>query len=518
MNKKLFLLIFIPVFFLFACTSLKDGDVKDINKELEFKLNKVQLTKTFQQIEPFATFSTKAPKDKKYISLLVSGGLLESSGLKVNKIVRKNNELNIYIENIINEDSELAIPQAIVSIDAKEFEQPDKVQLKVIGDNLSPINIKILYNDVISIVDTQFKLSNITTPQISLLKSDLEDTDFVWSVKYDSAFDKSNKDINLISFDALIDANSGKIIDSQKILISEPLDKGNIVGLYSNRYLIYKIKSMVKDEEKEDIWVYDEIKKEKTLLFSSKFQTSNLHFSPNNKYLSFIETGDKTSNLYIVPDSKNAYRVPIKEDINPVNHTWIDDSTIGLIENKKGYSKLYKLDIKTNEIKDMTNFNTYISNLIVFNNMYLYTEFDSSSLNNDIYITNDFNDFSLVGSGHSAKFLNKDTIVYMESKENTEENIIHFHNLKDGNEITSISGLIPDFQIIDNQSILYPEKSVGNNNYDLKRYNVANGKMTNAIKTTTPKVFFNKNNNSYFINLNSPIENDINMLIYNIKP
>lgn len=518
MNKKILLIILTLLLFLFACRSLDQEDRIYTHKNLNFQIEKVQLTKIFQKTEAYGEFKTRIsnPKDGEKLKLIISAGLKEASALEINKIVREDNDLNIYINTISEENSSLVIPQATVLLNPKDIENPDTIKFNIIDEGSKPINLKIGYNDAISIIESHFKLNTIITPDATLIKNT---KGLVWEMQYPAVIDKSEASTPLIKLKVGIDANSGKILNKNKEKISEALDSGNIIGFFKDRYILYKKLLEGNKENSEELWVYNIYTNEKSLVFSSAYSISTPHISNGNSYIAFIEIGKSGNNLYIVPKhTKNAYKISLEQNINPTALDWIDDKNLCLIESKDNNSTVYNFNIDKNILEEVASFNKKISNLSIRNGSYLFTEEDESTYNDDIYITRDFKDFNLISKGFNPKFLNNNTIVYMKSKEKKEQNFIHIYDLTSSEDRYKFDGLISGYQIIDDYSLIYSVKSTSFNSYIFKKYNYHNNSIEELTESVTSKAYYNNSNNLFFINLNSPFDSDKNMLIYPIKP
>lgn len=516
MNKNLIILSLILVVFLVGCNPIFQREDRLDYRDLDFDLEKIQLTKTFHQTQPYAEFLTKGSiQEDKKLRLLISAGLSEASGLKINRITRDNNNLNIYLETIKEEKNDLSIPQAIVLLDPEDIDRPDKFTFNIINENSEAILLKLAFNEALSIAESSFKLSTVSSPKVNLYK---EGDDLIWDIDYEAVMDKSEKDLPLVSLCVKIDANTGKIIYENKEVISKPLDAGNILSLFKGKYLFYKKKVQDKNVPREELWLYNVYNASKTLLFSSEYPISSPHVSTNLAYISFIETTDLASNLYIVPKtSRKAYKLSLEKNIDPVIADWINYRKLCLVEHSDNNSIFYEYDIVTDELKKLGSLDLKVASLSTRNNNYCLLEEDDSGFNDNIYLTRDFKDYRMVAKGYNPRFLNNDNLVYMESKEGKEENIVHIYNLTRAEDKFKFEGMIPSYQIIDDYNILYPIKSDNQKSYSLNKYISYSDSLVEMGDSLTTKAFYSKLDNNFYINLSSPVENDSNMLIYPIK-
>jgi hypothetical protein len=115
----------------------RDTQVSVEDTELKYKIDKVILSKGYQAIKP----SVEVVKKNNDVKLLVSVGLIETSGVKVDQIVKKGNIINIHVLNELEEDNvQLAIPQIFIELVNAKAINLDDIKFNIINDNFSNRN------------------------------------------------------------------------------------------------------------------------------------------------------------------------------------------------------------------------------------------------------------------------------------------------------------------------------------------------------------------------------------------
>ncbi|NLV77102.1 MAG: hypothetical protein GX023_09020, partial [Tissierellia bacterium] len=102
MKKILFLFIIITLILATSgCTTNIKGPFlameKSTEESLSYKIEKIILSKGFQSIEP----NVEIVNQNSSLKLLVTTGLIESSGVTIDKIIKSGNEINIYINRLL---------------------------------------------------------------------------------------------------------------------------------------------------------------------------------------------------------------------------------------------------------------------------------------------------------------------------------------------------------------------------------------------------------------------------------
>ena len=136
--KKYILLLFIPLLIILAtgCRMNKTKDLeptKDTVEELlGFKIEKIVLSKGYQTLEPKIDSIIEDNKTK----LSISFGLIECSGITIDKITKKGNEINIYANRLLEDDkTQLVIPQATIYLEEALDVKKNDVKFNIVNQN-----------------------------------------------------------------------------------------------------------------------------------------------------------------------------------------------------------------------------------------------------------------------------------------------------------------------------------------------------------------------------------------------
>ena len=150
------------------------------------------------------------------MKLLASLGIVESSGVTIDKITKLDNNINIYINRLLDEGKvQLAIPQVMIEIQEPIVEKLESLNFNIINQNYEPIYLKFNKKQILNNIYSQFKISSNTIPTVTLTKP--KDT-IIWNISFQNIYDKENYKSPLINFNVKVDALTGEIIDSKKTI------------------------------------------------------------------------------------------------------------------------------------------------------------------------------------------------------------------------------------------------------------------------------------------------------------
>ncbi len=516
MNKKITILILILLTLLTSCTGKDTITNKTQEEELDFEVEKIQMTKSYQNITPYAEIKSNIENDSN-LAILVSAGLTESEGLKVDRVTKEDNQIKIHITNLYGDNNILAVPQALVLLKNQDLNLKDNIKFVVENTEENQIDLKISMDDAINKLNSEYQLSSLTRAKVNLIR---EDDKLYWDIFYDAIFDKSEKQLPIISLRAILDTNTGDVIRLESNHLAEAIDEGNIVNYDTDKVILYKKNTPSNVEEKnlEELWSYNLDNKQKTLLFKSENTIINTQIRSDLKFISFIENKKGANNLYIVPkSSNNAFKVAIEEEINPSLSAWVGND-LYLIENNKDKANVYKYSLNDDSLDLVSKLDFHVENFNYQSNYFILGESVEESLNKKIYITKDFNNIKDIGYGFNVKLKNN-TILYIEDLENSEDNLIKKYNINSDSHEEIYSGLVNSFQLI-NDEIVYPVKLKSDNLYSIYSQNINSDDNEEIHTCFTNKLYSNKNKTLFYINISSPLEKEKNMLIYKhkIKP
>ncbi|MBU5438486.1 hypothetical protein KQI42_10725 [Tissierella sp. MSJ-40] len=485
---------------------------ENIEQELiNYEVEKIVLSKGFQSIEPNVEVLKKTNK----IKLLTSLGLVESSGVTINKIVKDGKQIDIYVNSLFEEDKlQLAVPQVVIELKDSQLGKIEDMKFNIINENYKPINIKFGKNQVLNKIYSHFKISTNSIPTVNLTR--LKDK-VLWNISFNTIFDKQSSKAPLVNLSVQIDANTGDIIKSEKNIVSNYIDEGNILDYVPGNSLLYKRTQEVEGKIMDSLWSYDTKSKEITNIYTSKDKISSAAFSPDLKFISIIETDGNLSDLYIIPSSdKRAYRVTSENPINPKTMMWKNGNTLFLINNNEDNSNIYSYNVDKNESQLVATLNMNIENLQIHDDNFLVVEGEENEVNKKISITKNWQDFKFKDSGFNPKFIDKNKIAYLKNKESEDKNLLYIYDVNTSKIYDILDYNVSNFLTISNKSLIFVEKNTCNNDYTLYSYEYNNKEVQSIAKINGDKIYYDSNNNLIYITLIPPFENEKAEIIYSL--
>lgn len=500
---KFFVFIFLLPIFLLGCVKREEVanvSVEETTEEIDFEVDSIKLTKSFQNTEPYGQIlkPVKSKKKNGKRRILVSLGLMESSGAKVEKVLKTNNQLDIYVSSIFDQnDLQLAVPQLTLEIEEKYIDKPEDTSINIINTNSKPIKVKVGINDILSKIQTHFKVSTNSNPKVNLVKNE---DNLVWQVEYNSIFDKDNKDFPLIDLFTSFNAENGEILESHKNFISNSIDNGHVIH-YVDDYLIYK-KAL---EAGEELWAYNVNSSDKTLLFTTNYKILNIEINPNHKSMAIIEETDIGKNLYLVNQSDlKAYKILLDEVI-PSSVIWKDPDTMLVVSKDKKETSIYQYDISKSVKSKFAHLNKDLQCVQFKNDQYLVVE--NKSDESLIYLTSDFSEFKLLDKGISPKFLGDGAVVFLKPNKDNNDNQLYIRSLTE-EKSDLIDKNIVTFKVINNDLFMVKNSS-NHNSYTLIQYDKTKEDKVLA-NSITGNINYNPEKNEIYIGVSLPADLDLN--------
>ncbi|WP_077369817.1 hypothetical protein [Anaerosalibacter sp. Marseille-P3206] len=516
--KKIVLLTFVTflIITLTACSTNKITELEpaeETNEEiLGFKIEKILLSKGYQTLEPKVETITKDNKTK----LSISFGLIECSGVTIDKITKKNNEINIYTNRLLEDDkTQLAIPQATVLLDKILDGKTDNYKFNIINKNYSPIELKFGKTEILNNIYAQFKIAPNSIPDVSLIR---QKDSFVWNIVFNGIFDRGNLQAPLINLNVKADALTGEIIDSDKDIVSDYIDDGMILDYIPKKYLLYKQENLNNNETIDVLWLYDLEKKEKHQIYETNHSIYLSKFSPDHKNISLIENDNGVTNIYLINIGKK-----VIHKITPVGHShtwnmeWKNANNLYFIDNSsKGSSIVFLYSIKDNNVDEIYKIPKNISSFDIEDDLLVLTEYDDKKINKAIFITEDGVSFDKIDIGHNISFLDKNTIVYLKNISDKNEDKLFLYNVKDKKMKTQTDINVINYLQIKPEVLLLIEKNSCENDYKLLYYNTAKDKVREIARINNEKIYYDEELNKGYISLSPPLENSKRHIIYSI--
>lgn len=518
--KKL-LLLFITIIMLTTITGCQEqekspivtaGRINNKEKNVGYKIEKIVLTKGYQSIEPKVEIIRKDNKSK----LLATLGLIECSGITIDKITKTGDEINIYInkENK-DKDLQLAVPQVLIEIDELNVRKPEELKFNIINQNYEPINLKFSKNEILNNIYSQLKIASNTIPEVDLSRLGGK---LIWDISFNGIFDRKSSTNPLINLKVKVDADTGEILSSKEEIISKYIDDGIVLDYVPKKYLLYK-----RGEEDEDIhnslWVYNLETGKKKQLYSSQEPIYTAKFNQDNSYIAFIKHNDEESKLLIVSLEDKA-----SIDITPkdVKHTWsikwYDNNSLYFVNNDNKYkSTIYHYNLENKHLETAMKLSKNILDFDIQNDTFLLTEFDNKNINKNIYLAKDGEIIKEIDEGFKATFFDEDKILYLKNSENKEENVLNIYQLDDDIKSVKLETNIQSYIPINNEKLILVSKNDSNTDYILHKYNVEAQSLESFVNITGDKLFYDEENNTGYITLNPAIDDLDKSVIYSIN-
>jgi len=512
--KKIVLLTFVTflIITLTACNTNKITELEPAEEILGFKIEKIVLSKGYQTLEPKVETITKNDKTK----LSISFGLIECSGVTIDKITKKNNEINIYANRLLEDDkTQLAIPQATVLLDKNLDSKASNFKFNIINENYSPIELKFGKTEILNNIYAQFKITPSSIPDVSLVR--YKDS-FVWNIVFKGIFDRGNLQAPLINLNVKADALTGEIIDSDKDIVSDYIDDGTILDYIPKKYLLYKQENSVNNETVDILWLYDLEKKEKQQIYETNHSIYLSKFSPDYKNISLIENDNGVTNIYLINIAKK-----VIHKITPVGHShtwnmeWKNANNLYFIDNEsKGSSKLFLYNTKNNSVEEIYKIPKNVSSFDIENDLIVFTEYDEKKINKNIFITKDGLSLDKIDEGHNISFIDKNTIIYLKNISDKNEDRLLLYDVKHKKIKMPTNINVKNYLQIKPEVLLLIEKNGCENDYKLSYYNILEEKVREIARINDEKIYYDEELNKGYISLSPPLDNSKRHIIYSI--
>src|SRR5690606_7896026 len=144
MYKKIFVFILLVLLLVLTACSKKENISITLDETVEekpvgYSINQIVLSKGFQITDSNVDIMEKGTN----LKLLVTAGLVESSGIYIDKITKAGNTLNIYLSREMDKNKiQLAVPQIILEINDDIKTNPENLKFNIIPQNYKPISLK----------------------------------------------------------------------------------------------------------------------------------------------------------------------------------------------------------------------------------------------------------------------------------------------------------------------------------------------------------------------------------------
>lgn len=513
----LFIIIILPLS-TFGC-NLEDnssGNLKyNSEVDLDYKIEKITLSESYQNIEPNIEIINKDFNSKVLISL----GLIKSSGVDIDKINKIEDEINIHIKNKTQFlKSKIVTPQILLELKDIDYKDMENYKFNIINDNYSPIDIKLSANEIIDRINSNFNISVMNFPDINIInKSD----QILWEISYENIFDRDSLTTPIINFSVLVDANNGEIIESSKDLISSFIDEGEILNYVPNNLILYK-KTENNIEEDDDnlnsnLWSFDINNQKKEMIYKSNSNIKSAIPNSNTSNIAVLESNSKDSEIHIIEtDSNKAYKISLNKNINPSTIYWKNNEELYIVDNSERSSNIYTYYMDKNDLDLSFKIDKNIIDLKFENNSLILTEKDPDSEDFKIHFQYEkdksrFNDY-----GFKPFYINENKISYLKLNKDNHTNNLNIYDIEKDKVSDSIDLNISNYFPLDDENIILIEKNDSDNKYTLYQYNLKEKSNEFITNIKSDSVFYNEEQELLYVDHNIPFESDKSEIIYSI--
>lgn len=480
-------------------------------ENIDFNIEKIAYSKSYQNISP----KTEVIKQGLDYKLLVSLGLVDSTSLEIEKITQNNMDIDIYVKNKDSlATSDLLVPQLLVTFKDIPSSDLDKYKYKIINTNYEPILLKLDANEAINIISSNCQISSTSYPDIHISQ---ENSRYFWTLEYNKIFDKSFTDSPIIDLKVKIDGDSGEILESNKIALSNYIDKGHLLDSISKNHLIYIKKEVIKEEDtSESLWSYNIEKEEKRKLFTSPDRILSAKFNSTGKYIGILESSEKNRTIYIIKmEDYKAYRINLDMSIYPELIEWKDDNNLYIVYKKNNRQIISNYNVESDDFTHIGTNKLDIMGLELVNDLFLIYE-KSDDDRSYISLSRNFNDILYRDSGLKASFINNKLFAYIKKDYEQDLSQINLYDLGENKLLEVPDYNISNYFILSESKLALIEKNPNNRIFTLHEYDFKNKEGKILVQLTSDKILLNPFENMIYVNSNLPFEENDSNIIYSI--
>ena len=475
---------------------------------VNFTIKKSILSKGYQSTSPNVEVTNSKGK---VLSFLVNLGIVECNNVKIDKITRSNNEINIYTSKV-TEDKQLDIyvPQFLVQVDNIDNIVLDDLKFNIVNTNYEPLILNYDMKEATNNIKAQFGIVSRYVSDSNLVR---ENEKLYWHISIFNALKKDDPLSPLINFSGKVDVDSGNIIDPESKALSTVIDKGTILDFKSGSFIVYSQENLVNNISKESIWIYDILNNTKNQLYNTKNSILSAKLSPDSKQIAFIENNKDKSDVFIINlDDSSIKKVSDSNYRHAFNMNWNNKNLYITDSTKADSSSVILYNGDTNESNFLFSVDKTISSIDIYNDNFLLSTFDKDIQDSNLYLTNDGSNLTKIDKGINGVFF-KDNIVYKKYEKKKDSNKLWMYNLNTKKTSQLFDGDVFSFFTKDD-SIFLKTKLKGDSQYSLMSYNITDNSNNVILKNIDNFFFYDNSNNKVYINIESPINTSKNNIIH----
>lgn len=493
--------------------SKESQNISNGEEELKYKVNNVILSKGYQTIEP----NVEIIKKNKETQLLINVGLLETSGVNVDKLTKDGNTINIHVSNQVEDENlQLAVPQILLDLKDANLKDLETIKFNIINENFQPINLKLKVTDAINKVRTDFHVTSNTIPEIELRKVD---DNYIWNITYYSIFDKNNPETPLVNLSVELNANTAELLQSTKGLISTYIDDGHILDYISDKSVLYRKSDIdpITSAKTESIYSYDIESNKSTKLYFTSLDILTACYSPDEDYIYVLEGNDSANQLFIV-DTKDqkAYKVLIDDTNTPHMARWKDKNNLLILVKDRDITKIYNYNVDNDNNELVAKLDMNISDFRANDDTILLLDDFDAGINENIYITEDWESFDQLDSGFNIRFINDEILVYLKNNEKNDRSILNLYDLKKKESLDTLDINVSSVSKASDNLLFITEKNQGNSDFNLYDYKPKEKELNFITKVNNENIYYDSKKNLLYVNLLVPFESENQEIIFSI--
>ena len=384
------------------------------------------------------------------------------------------------------------------------------------GQNYKPIPLKLDKNQILNKVYSDLKIEPTSIPAIELTKVG---DNLIWNISFSNVFNTEDSQFSLVNLDVVVDADTGDIVESIKDNISTYIDKGILLDYIPHKALLYK-REYEEDEGDggyDSLWIYDIETESKKNLYTSRHRISSAQFNPDNEHISFIETGEGVSDIYIASISdEKAHRITPANNLSPKTMKWVDDNRLYFMNVEDSKTILFEYNVDKDKSINKFYVNMDIESFDIKDDDILLVAYDETRRNRNIYVTKDGKDMISIGIGFQATFLSDGSIAYLRNIEKEDKNVLYVYNGDGDTEYKDSEYSIINYFQLGNDDMILTKKDSCNNEYIITRYDISEKTTKSFAYINTNKVFYDEEKILAYIDIAPPIDKDKHNIIYSV--
>lgn len=500
MVKKLLLYIIITLFVI-GCSHKEEVPHLDTSKTLreeiiEHRTEKIVLSKGFQSTEPMVEATNEGGK----LKLIVRAGVMECSGISIDKVTKSGDTITLYISGLFEKDKmQLAIPQASIIIEEPINNNINNLNFKIVSQNYKPIALKYNKNQIIDKIRGEFKIDINTMPQVELIK---HGDNIHWNMVFFNLVHKEKDRYPLSNLKVKADALTGEILDYEKNTISTYIDEGYIMDYLPNKLILYKKTHVDNNIQYESLWTYDIESQHRTKIYTTKLNIQNAYFNPEGKYISLIEKDDTKSDIYIIEVSKNiAYKITSPEHFNPKLIKWKNNDELSIANINNTRTTILTYDVNENRLSKEFEMDKIINSFDILENMIIFSEADELAMNKNIYLTMDGINLKEIGEGFNPSFFDDKNIIYLNNNESVNKNKLIIYSIERNSIMNKLDYNIISYNKLNDDTLTFIENSSFTNEYNFIKYDINNRTVISEYRINSPNLFYNSEDEKAYLSL-----------------